>query len=78
MCTFSLFKFSLIVNELDSHRVALLVGKSGGAASLAHDFNRRDDSRDELVFSCTWSALAMAATRGMRVLTISELLNRST
>ena len=77
MCTFSLFKFSVIGNELDSCRVALLAGKSGGALFLARDFDRRDNSRDELVFGYIWSALAMATTRGMRVLTISELLNHS-
>ena len=64
-------------SQPDSHRVTLFVKKTGGAVSLAHDFDRFDDSMNGLVLESVRSALAMATTRGMRVLTISELLDRS-
>lgn len=58
----------------DSCRIALLAKKSGGAVSLAHDFDRSDDSMDGLVLESVRSALEMAKEEGMRVPTISQLL----
>ena len=58
-----------------SQRIALLAKKDGGAVSLAHDFDRSDDSVDRLVLESVRSVLAMAGEENMRVLTASELLN---
>jgi peptidoglycan/xylan/chitin deacetylase (PgdA/CDA1 family) len=57
-----------------SQRVAQLAEKAGGAVSLAHDFDRKNDDISRFVVESVRAALAMAADRGMRVLTVSELL----
>lgn len=61
----------------DSHRVAQWAQKAGGVVSLAHDFDRSDDKTDPLVLESVRSALAMARQKGMRTLTVSELLGDS-
>jgi peptidoglycan/xylan/chitin deacetylase (PgdA/CDA1 family) len=58
----------------DSHRLARLVEKLGGAVSLAHDFDREDENTSRFVIESVRAALAMATARGMQVLTVSELL----
>ena len=58
----------------DSLRVARLMEKSGGVVSLAHDFDRKNENRSRYVIESVRTALAMAADKGMRVLTVSELL----
>jgi len=59
----------------DSSRVALLVEEMGGAVSLAHDFDRKNENTSRFVVDSVRAALAMAVNKGMRVLTVSELLN---
>ena len=59
----------------DSLRVALLAEKTGGAISLAHDFDRSNENTSRFVVESLRAALAMAADKGMRVLTVSELLD---
>ena len=59
----------------DSLRVALLAEKTGGAVSLAHDFDRSNENTSRFVVESLRAALAMAADKGMRVLTVSELLD---
>jgi len=59
----------------DSLRVALLTEKKGGAISLAHDFDRSNKNTSRFVVESVRAALAMAADKGMRVLTVSELLD---
>jgi len=59
----------------DSRRVALLAEKAGGAVSLAHDFDRSNENTSRFVVESVRAALAMAADKGMRVLTVSELLD---
>ena len=59
----------------DSLRVALLAEKTGGAVSLAHDFDRSNENTSRFVVESVRAALAMAADKGMRVLTVSELLD---
>jgi len=59
----------------DSRRVALLAEKAGGAVSLAHDFDRSNENTSQFVVESVRAALAMAAEKGMRVLTVSELLD---
>jgi len=61
----------------DSRRVALLVEKTGGAVSLAHDFDRSNENTSRFVVESVRAALAMAADKGIRVLTVSELLDIS-
>jgi peptidoglycan/xylan/chitin deacetylase (PgdA/CDA1 family) len=58
----------------ESNRVASLAKQAGGGISLAHDFDRDDDSYDKLVLESTQSLLSMAKETGMSVLTVSELL----
>jgi peptidoglycan/xylan/chitin deacetylase (PgdA/CDA1 family) len=59
----------------NSRRIAQLVEKSGGIVSLAHDFDRKNDNTNQFVLESVRAALAMATARGMRVLTVSELLS---
>lgn len=61
----------------DIRRVALVAKKAGGAVSLAHDFDRCDDSMDQLILESTRSALRMAEKKDMLVLTVSELFDGS-
>ena len=58
----------------DSHRVAQLLERTGGAVLLAHDFDRKNDNVNRFVTETVRAALAMAADKGVRVLTVSELL----
>lgn len=64
------------METIDTHRIAHLAQKAGGAVSLAHDFDRSDDTLDPLVIESIRSALTMARQTGMQVLTCSELLSR--
>lgn len=59
----------------DSSRVALLAEKIGGAVTLAHDFDRQNADTSRFVVESVRAALAMAVNKGMRVLTVSELLD---
>ena len=59
----------------DGLRVAQLAEKAGGAVSLAHDFDRKNENTSRYVVESVRAALAMAADKGMRVLTVSELLD---
>ena len=59
----------------DSLRVAQLAEKAGGVVSLAHDFDRKNENRSRYVVESVRAALAMAANKDMRVLTVSELLD---
>jgi len=61
---------------IDPARIAHLAEKAGGAVSLAHDFDRSDDTLDPLILESVRSALTMARQTGMQVLTCSELFNR--
>ena len=49
--------------------------KDGGAVSLAHDFDRSDDSVDQFVLESVRSVLEIAKDEKMQVLTASELLD---
>jgi peptidoglycan/xylan/chitin deacetylase (PgdA/CDA1 family) len=59
----------------DSHRVAQFAERTGGVVSLAHDFDRKNKNTNQFVIESVRAALAMAADKGMRVLTVSELLD---
>lgn len=59
----------------DSHRVALLAGKTGGAVVLAHDFDRtNNDEADKMVLDSINLALLTAKEKGMKVMTLTELV----
>lgn len=58
-----------------SNKVALTAKKAGGVVSLAHDFDRCDDTTDGFVLDSTREALAVVREQNMRVLTASQLLN---
>ena len=59
----------------DRLRVAQLAEKAGGVVSLAHDFDRKNENTSRYVVETVRAALAMAADKGMQVLTVSELLD---
>jgi peptidoglycan/xylan/chitin deacetylase (PgdA/CDA1 family) len=62
----------------DSSRIELLAEKTGGAVTLAHDFDRKNADTRRFVVESVRAVLAVAAKKGMRVLTVSELLNVGT
>lgn len=62
------------LETIDPARIAHLAQEAGGAVSLAHDFDRSDDTLDSLILESVRSALAMAQQTGMQVLTCSQLL----
>jgi len=53
----------------------MLAEKAGGAVSLAHDFDRTKEETSRFVVESVRAALAMTAEKGMRVMTVSELLD---
>ena len=59
----------------DKHRVAQAAEKAGGVVSLAHDFDRKNENRSRYIVESVRAALAIAADKGMRVMTVSELLD---
>jgi len=65
------------VGKRDSQRAALLAGKTGGAVSLAHDFDRTTNDIDKMVLDSISLALLVAKEKGMKVMTLSELVRRN-
>jgi len=63
------------VEKRNFRRVAELAGNAGGAVSLAHDFDRADDSVDDFVLKSLSAALETAGQSGMKVRTLSELMS---
>jgi peptidoglycan/xylan/chitin deacetylase (PgdA/CDA1 family) len=59
----------------DRCRIAQAAEKAGGAVSLAHDFDRKNENTSRYVVESIRAALAMSADKGMQVLTVSELLD---
>jgi peptidoglycan/xylan/chitin deacetylase (PgdA/CDA1 family) len=58
----------------DSRRAALLAAKAGGAVVLAHDFDRANEDINKMVLETIMLALSAAKEKGMRVVTLSELM----
>lgn len=58
----------------NSKRMALLAKKAGGAVALAHDFDRSDNTVDDVVIELVCSALTSAQQEGLHVLTVTQLL----
>lgn len=63
------------MTKLDPQRISLLAKEAGGAVSLAHDFDRHDDTLDSLVLESVRLALSAAKKTGLQVLTVSELFH---
>ena len=61
----------------DIGQVTHSMEKAGAAVMLAHDFDRSNDDRVELVLESVRSALSLAGEKKMQVLTVSQLLDRS-
>lgn len=65
----------LSTSKRDSHRVAQLAKKSGGAVVLAHDFDRNDDCSARFVYESLLCTLEMAKRNNKKVITVSEFLS---
>lgn len=59
---------------LNCKRINVHVKETGGAVTLAHDFDRTTDDVDNMVLDSVRSVLLVARRAGMSVVTISELL----
>ena len=59
----------------DSRRVAMSAEKAGGAVYMAHDFDRSNENTSRFVVESVRAVLAMAADKGMQVLSVSELMD---
>lgn len=59
---------------LNCKRINVHVKETGGAVTLAHDFDRTTDDVDNMVLDSVRSVLLAARRAGMSVVTISELL----
>lgn len=54
--------------------IDVVIKKSGGAVTLAHDFDRKDDDVGDMVLDSLRSTLSMARETGMKTLTMSEFV----
>ena len=61
-------------DERDGQKMVLQVKKAGGAVTLAHDFDRSDDSNDCFVLESIKSVLTMAQQSDLQMLTVSQLM----
>lgn len=60
---------------LDNQKLQIPTTNSNGTVCLAHDFNRLNEETEQSLIDSFRLALEMASEKGMRVMTISELLN---
>jgi peptidoglycan/xylan/chitin deacetylase (PgdA/CDA1 family) len=58
----------------DNQWIADIARRTGGTVSLAHDFDRRNLDTEQYVLDSTRSALVAAKECGMKIVTISELV----
>lgn len=65
------------MSHVEPHKIVALAKKNGGAMLLAHDFDRPDDSVDNLVLESVRQVVAMAQENAMQILTCSGLLGYS-
>lgn len=61
------------METIDPHRIAHLSKEAGGAVLLAHDFDRGDQSVEQLIVESIRLTLSMAKENGMCIVTVSEL-----
>lgn len=62
------------MDKRDGQRMLLQIKKTGGAVTLAHDFDRSDDSNDCFVLESIRSIVTMAQQSDLQMLTVSQLL----
>ena len=62
-------------SSLKNQSIQILKTNAGGVVSLAHDFKRADEKKEQLVIEAVRLALAKAKEKGIRFMTVSELLN---
>ena len=60
---------------LDNKKIQILKTDADGTVCLAHDFNRFSEETEQSLIESVRLALETAAEKGMRVMTVSELLN---
>jgi len=65
----------MTLKNLDTQHVALEVKKTKGAVVLFHDSDRRNSDTESFTLESIRSMLATSDEMGMRVITISQLLN---
>ena len=61
-------------DKRDGQRMVLQVKKTGGAVTLAHDFDRSDDTNDRFVLESIQSILTMAQQSDLQMLTVPQLM----
>ncbi len=61
----------------DQNRIASVIERVGGAVTLAHDFDRSDSSADDMVIESIRLGLNAAAKAGVKIFTVSQLLQLS-
>lgn len=66
---------SWMLKNYDSERTTIEAMRVGGAVVLAHDSNRRNPDTEAFTLECIRSALLMARKTGMKVMSVSQLLN---
>lgn len=64
-------------DKRDSKQAAVSAQKAGGAVILAHDFDRTNDDVDKMVLDAISLSLLVAKEKGMKVMTLSELVRRN-
>jgi peptidoglycan/xylan/chitin deacetylase (PgdA/CDA1 family) len=60
---------------LENQKIQILTTNADGAVCLAHDFNRSNKEKEDSLIESIRLALETATKKGMRVMTVSELLN---
>ena len=58
-----------------NNRLETLATNVNGTVCLAHDFNRSNEEKEDSLIESIRLAIETAAEKGMRVMTVSELLN---
>jgi len=61
-------------DKRDGQRMVLQIKKAGGAVTLAHDFDRSDDTTDHFVLESIRSILTMVQQSDLQMLTVSQLM----
>ena len=60
---------------MNNYKIELLAANAQGTVVLAHDFKRSDEKSEHLILESILFALKKAKENGMRIMTVSELLN---
>jgi hypothetical protein len=63
-----------VLARCGKHGAVEYLKKVGGAVTLAHDFERRNEDTSKMILEVTHTLLEQAKITGVRVVTASELL----